>query len=110
MRKILFITFMATTYIAGAQVQYPETKKQDIADDYHGRKVEDPYRWLEDDNSADTKNWVKSQNKVTFGYLNSIPYRDYVRKRLESLWNYPKFSSPFKKGDYYYFFKNDGLQ
>jgi prolyl oligopeptidase len=101
---------MATTYIAGAQVQYPETKKQDITDDYHGRKVEDPYRWLEDDNSTETKNWVKSQNKVTFSYLESIPYRDYVRKRLETLWNYPKYSSPFKKADHYYFFKNDGLQ
>lgn len=101
---------MATTFIAGAQIQYPVSKKQDISDDYHGRKVEDPYRWLEDDNSAETKNWVKSQNKITFSYLETIPFRDYVRKRLETLWNYPKYSSPFKKADYYYFFKNDGLQ
>lgn len=101
---------MATSIFSQAQLKYPETKKLNITDDYHGRKVEDPYRWLEDDNSAETKNWVKAQNKVTFSYLASIPFRDYVHRRLESLWNYPKYSSPFKKAGNYYFFKNDGLQ
>lgn len=93
-----------------AQLKYPETQKQAIAEDYHGTTVEDPYRWLEDDNSEDTKKWVKEQNKVTFDYLDKIPFRRQVRQRLEALWNYPRYSSPFKRGEYYYYFKNDGLQ
>jgi prolyl oligopeptidase len=101
---------IAGSIAATAQVKYPETKKTDVVDNYHGTKVEDPYRWLEDDNSDETKSWVKQQNRTTFDYLSTIPYRNKVRKRLEALWNYPKYSSPFKKGDYYYFFKNDGLQ
>ncbi|MBK6990640.1 MAG: S9 family peptidase [Chitinophagaceae bacterium] len=83
---------------------------QDIVEDYHGTKVADPYRWLEDDNSEETKAWVAAQNKVTDDYLATIPFRNNVKKRLEELWNYPKYSSPFKEGEYYYFFKNDGLQ
>lgn len=90
--------------------KYPETKKTDQVDDYFGVKVSDPYRWLEDDNSAETKEWVKEQNAVTEKYLETIPYREKIRKRLETLWNYPRYSSPFKRGDYYYFYKNDGLQ
>jgi prolyl oligopeptidase len=93
-----------------AQLKYPTTEKQALSEDYHGTKVEDPYRWLEDDNSEDTKKWVKEQNKVTFDYLDKIPFRKQVRQRLETLWNYPRYSSPFKKGEYYYYFKNDGLQ
>ena len=101
---------MAGFIQTGAQVIYPKTEKQTVTDDYHGTKVEDPYRWLEDDNAAATKAWVKEENAVTTGYLKTIPYRGDVRRRLEELWNYPKYSSPTKKGDYYYFFKNDGLQ
>lgn len=101
---------MSCTLLTQAQVRYPQTAKVDTVDVYHNTKVEDPYRWLENDNSNETKNWVKEENKVTESYLASIPYRDRVRKRLEELWNYPRYSSPFKKGEYYYFFKNDGLQ
>lgn len=101
---------MSCTLLAKAQLKYPHTAKVDTANDYHGTKVEDPYRWLENDNSNETKNWVKEENKVTESYLASIPFRNSVRKRLEDLWNYPRYSSPFKKGEYYYFFKNDGLQ
>ncbi|MBS4034015.1 MAG: S9 family peptidase [Ignavibacterium sp.] len=93
-----------------AQFQYPETKKVDVVDDYHGTKVADPYRWLEDDHSEETKAWVTEQNKVTFGYLESIPFRDKIKERFTQIFNYPKYGAPFKAGDKYYFFKNDGLQ
>ncbi len=93
-----------------AQIKYPATKKVNQADNYFGTVIADPYRWLEDDNSAETKAWAKDQNKVTDDYLSKIPYRAAVRKRLEEMWNYTKYSSPFKEGDYYYFYKNDGLQ
>ena len=92
------------------QIKYPATKKVNQADNYLGTMVADPYRWLEDDNSDETKAWVKDQNKVTDDYLSKIPYRAAVRKTLEEMWNYTKYSSPFKEGDYYYFYKNDGLQ
>ncbi|MCC5921698.1 MAG: prolyl oligopeptidase family serine peptidase [Cyclobacteriaceae bacterium] len=89
---------------------YPETRKDEVADDYFGTKVADPYRWLEDDRSEETEAWVKEQNEVTFGYLDQIDFRDGIRERLTEIWDYPKFSSPTKRGDYYYYFKNDGLQ
>jgi len=89
---------------------YPQTKKVDTVDTYFGTAVPDPYRWLENDQAADTKAWVKEENKVTQNYLGQIPYRDAIRKRLEVLWNYEKYSAPFKEGKYTYFYKNDGLQ
>src|SRR6516162_624851 len=99
------------TGASGAQrLDYPQTRKGDQVDDYHGTKVADPYRWLEDDNSAETAKWVEAENKVTFAYLEKVPYRDAVKKRLEQLYNYPKYSAPFRKGDYLFFSKNDGLQ
>lgn len=91
-------------------INYPQTNKTDVTDNYHGTIVSDPYRWLEDDNSPETKAWVTSQNAVTNDYLSKIPYHGAIKKRLEELWNYPKVGAPFKKGDYYYFYKNDGLQ
>lgn len=95
---------------ADAQIKYPVTKKTDQLDDYFGTKVADPYRWLEDDNSEATKAWVVEQNTVTTAYLHAIPFRDRIKQRLEEMWNYAKYSSPFKEGKYYYFYKNDGLQ
>lgn len=89
---------------------YPETKKADQVDDYFGKQVNDPYRWLEDDNSDETKAWVKAQNALTFKYLDNIPFKSKIKSRLEKLWNYEKVSAPFKEGDNYYFYKNDGLQ
>ncbi|MDB5144071.1 MAG: family peptidase, partial [Mucilaginibacter sp.] len=89
---------------------YPQTKKVDTLNTYFGTVVPDPYRWLENDQAADTKTWVKEENKVTQDYLGQIPYRDAIRKRLEVLWNYEKYSAPFKEGNYTYFYKNDGLQ
>jgi len=97
--------------IANKEVSYPETRKDtSIVEDYHGTAIADPYRWLEDDHSEETKGWVKAQNQVTNKYLDHIPFRDDIKTRLTGLWNYEKYSSPFKRGDKYYFFKNDGLQ
>ncbi len=92
------------------QLKYPETKKADSVTDYFGTILQDPYRWLEDDRSEETENWVSAQNKVTFDYLKQISYRDALNKRLTQLWNYEKLGAPFTEGGYVYFFKNDGLQ
>lgn len=92
------------------KLTYPETKKVDTVDNYFGTDVRDPYRWLEDDMSDETAEWVASQNKLTKDFLTKIPYREDLKKRLEKLWNYEKISAPFKEGDYTYFYKNDGLQ
>jgi len=91
-------------------VNYPTTKKVDTVTNYFGTDVKDPYRWLEDDMSEETGEWVKIQNEATFGYLKNIPFREELKERLEKLWNYEKVSSPSKEGDYTYFRKNDGLQ
>ncbi len=91
-------------------LEYPITKKGNVVDEYFGTKVPDPYRWLEDDRSAGTEAWVKAQNKVTFNYLDQIPYRNDIKKRLTDVWNYEKISAPRKRGDFTYFYKNDGLQ
>ncbi len=112
-----FISFMLFNFLIQAQTMqnnkpiYPSTRQDtSVIDDYHGTKVTDPYRWLEDDNSMETKEWVKKQNEVTFGYLDKIPNRQAAKDRIEKLWNYEKFGSPFKHGGKYYFYKNDGLQ
>jgi len=110
MKKLFSFLFLLMPLFLLAQLKYPTTKKVEVTDDYNGTKVVDPYRWLEDDNSDETKKWVKDQNDVTFNYLATIPQRAAIKKRLETLWNYERYSSPFKKGAYYYFFKNDGLQ
>ncbi|WP_242121193.1 prolyl oligopeptidase family serine peptidase [Aestuariivivens sediminicola] len=91
-------------------VTYPETKTVDTVDTYFGVEVKDPYRWLEDDRSTETEAWVKSQNVVTHGYLEKIPFRTELKERLKSLWNYERISAPFTEGDYTYFSKNTGLQ
>jgi prolyl oligopeptidase len=89
---------------------YPESKKVDQVDDYFGTKVPDPYRWLEDDRTPEVQAWIEAQNKVTFAYLDRIPYRDKLKARLTELYNYPRISAPFHRGDTYFFTKNDGLQ
>jgi prolyl oligopeptidase len=89
---------------------YPETRKIDTLDTFFGEQVADPYRWLEDDRSEETAEWVEAQNNVTFDYLKNIPYREQLRSRIEELWNYEKRTAPRKHGDWYYFYKNDGLQ
>ena len=89
---------------------YPKTKIVDTITHFFGTDIKDPYRWLEDDQSLETKTWVKAQNEITFGYLGNIPYREELKERLTKLWNYEKIGSPFKEGGYTYFYKNDGLQ
>jgi prolyl oligopeptidase len=92
------------------RVRYPQTTKVGQVDTYHGVAVPDPYRWLEDDRSAETAAWVEAQNAVTFAHLDTIPFRAKLTGRLEQLFNYPKFSEPFRRGTTYFFSKNDGLQ
>jgi prolyl oligopeptidase len=118
MKKIVLYSFLAVLISAcetqtkreTITVNYPKTKTVDTVDTYFGTEVKDPYRWLEDDRSGETEAWVKEQNKTTFGYLEKIPFRNDLKRRLEKLWNYEKLGSPFKEGDYTYFYKNDGLQ
>ena len=117
--RSLFALAVAGGLIAGAAVmaedkpiEYPKTKRVDQVDDFHGTKVADPFRWLEDDvrTSKDVAAWVEAQNKVTFDYLKSIPEREKLQKRLTELWDYEKFSLPSKEGGRYFIRKNDGLQ
>ena len=117
-QNYLGITALATVAILSSCQQkettmtltYPETKKEVVRDTFFEQVVEDPYRWLEDDRSEETADWVKRQNEVTFGYLDQIPYRTDLKDRLTKIWNYEKVGTPFTEGDYTYFYKNDGLQ
>ena len=117
MKKTMLILILLSMVLAFAACQkgagklaYPVTKKVDQVDDYFGTKVADPYRWLEDDNAEEVKQWVQAQNAVTFGYLDTIPFRPKIKDRLTEIFNYPRYSSPFRAGEYYFFYKNDGLQ
>ena len=110
MKLLIFTFIMAMSMTTFSQIKYPETKKADQQDDYFGTIVKDPYRWLEDDNSEETKAWVKEENTVTDQYFSQIPFREKVKEELKAMWNYTRYGSPFKEGDYYYFYKNDGLQ
>ncbi len=96
--------------VSAGAIVYPKAHKVDQVDDYHGVKVADPYRWLEDDYSDETSAWVEAQNEITFGYLEQIPARQKIRRRLTELWNYEKFGLPSKRAGQYFFMKNDGLQ
>jgi prolyl oligopeptidase len=96
--------------VFGKKFEYPQTKKVVVTDDYHGTKIDDPYRWLEDDYAEDTGAWVEAQGKVTFDYLQNLPQRKKINERLKAMWNYERYSLPFKKGEYYIYSRNDGLQ
>ncbi|MBX7208494.1 MAG: prolyl oligopeptidase family serine peptidase [Verrucomicrobiaceae bacterium] len=93
-----------------APLKYPVTRKTEVTDDYHGTRIADPYRWLEDDNSAETKAWVKAQNDVTFGYLKTLPRREEIKARLTKLWNFERIGRPFEKGGRWFYTRNSGLQ
>ncbi|MBS1637668.1 MAG: S9 family peptidase [Bacteroidetes bacterium] len=93
-----------------AQIVYPKTRSMVQTDIYHGVKVEDPYRWLEEENSPNTRQWIEAENKITATYLQQIPFRSKVKDRLTALWNYTKMSAPYKKGNLFFSFRNDGLQ
>jgi prolyl oligopeptidase len=116
-KSILLIVATATLFACKQNMRkeievkpYPESVRENITDNYFGTEINDPYRWLENDTAASVIKWVDAQNDITFDYLSHIPFREQIRKRLTEIWNYPKYSSPFKEGDWYYFFKNDGLQ
>ena len=115
MKKLILIT-MAVALISSCngpmknKIEYPVTKKGEVTDEYFGKKVADPYRWLEDDMSDETAAWVDEQNKVTNNYLSTIPYREEIKARLGKMWNYEKFTAPFNEGGYTYYTRNDGLQ
>ncbi len=116
----LFVPFFAVAAVIAPGVavgaaeslamRYPATEKGEQTDDYHGVKIADPYRWLEDANSDKTQRWVEEQNKVTFGYLRQIPSREGIRQRLSELWNYERYTVPGKESGRYFFSKNTGLQ
>ena len=101
---------LASSALVAQGLKYPTARKGDHVDTYHGVKVPDPYRWLEDDNSAETAEWVQAQNKVTFGYLDKIPFRKALHKRVVALNDYEKYSAPSRKGPYTFFSRNSGLQ
>lgn len=105
----LTLSLPATT-VSAQPLTYPDTRKADQTDTYHGVSIADPYRWLEDDNSPETKAWVEAQNKVTFGYLDKLSERDKIKQRLTELWSYERFGLPFKEGGRYFWTRNDGLQ
>jgi len=107
---VLTICSLSLNLIAEDTMQYPKTRKEKVVDTFYGLKVEDPYRWLEDDNSEETGEWVKEQNKVTFSYLNELPGRNEIKERLTELWNYSCIETPFTKAGRWFVFKNNGLQ
>lgn len=116
MKKLVSSIFIASVILSqsvNAQnktMNYPQTAKKEVVDTYFNNKIADPYRWLEDDRSAETAAWVTAQNNVTFAYLDQIPYRDQLKKQLTEKWNYEKIGAPFVEGDFTYYYKNDGLQ
>lgn len=116
MKQSFLIMALSTAMATFAQqntpnkLQYPKTNKGETVDVYFDTKLADPYRWLEDDKSAETGAWVKAQNEVTYSYLGQIPFRDAIKARMEKLWNYEKIGAPFKEGAYTYYYKNNGLQ
>ncbi len=109
MRTALLIMLTAST-LSAQSLNYPKTRKEDVVDTLHGVKIADPYRWLEDDNSEETKAWVKAQNEVTFGYLKKLPRRDEIESRLRELWNYERVGMPFERGGRWFYSYNSGLQ
>ena len=108
--SILLMSFLITGSMATAQIKYPITKTVNVTDEYFGTSVSDPYRWLEDDRSEATAEWVKAQNEVTDAYLAKIPFRKKLKERLTTLYRYGRSSAPFKRNGKYYFFSNDGSQ
>lgn len=107
---LIMTLILFSTLLSAQEIHYPETFRSDDTDDYHGTKVADPYRWLEDENSDETKKWVEQQNAVTNEYLSKISMREKIRERLQKLWNYEKSGIPFKKGPWVFCFRNTGLQ
>src|SRR6476469_8881049 len=104
------ISFSSASAQSSPPLKYPAAQKGDQVDLYHGVRVADPYRWLEDTDSPETAAWVAAQNDLTFAYLKNLPQRPALRRRLEELWNHPRYSAPFKEAGLYFYSKNEGLQ
>src|SRR5438552_1249556 len=109
-RSLILTGILFGGAVSAQTLPYPPARKGDVVDDYHGTRVADPYRWLEDPDSPESRGWIDAENRLTEGYLSQIPERAALRKRLTALWNYPKYGAPFHKAGRYFFFKNDGLQ
>ena len=107
---LLFLMLAMSVPAAAQQFVPPPTRTADVVDDYHGTRVPDPYRWLEDTESAETTAWVEAQNAVTFAWLGAIPERTRIRERLTQLWDYERYSTPWRRGTREFWFRNDGLQ
>jgi prolyl oligopeptidase len=111
--KILSLFLLLNVFsieMRSSTFEYPKARKSDQADDYHGTKVADPYRWLEDPDSPESRQWIEAENKITFDFLKKIPARQKIKERLTELWNYERFGVPSKEGSRYFFTRNDGLQ
>ena len=107
---LMFLISCTPTNHLNTSIQYPITKKVNQNNDYHGITISDPYRWLENIDSKETTQWVLEQNNITYNYLNSLPYRDEIKEQLTKLYDYPRISTPFKKGNKNFYYKNSGLQ
>src|SRR6266705_233354 len=101
---------VAATVARAQALAYPPARRSDQVDDYHGTRVADPYRWLEDVDAPETREWIEAENGLTAAYLAQVPARETIRRRLTALWNYPRYGTPFHKSGRYFFLKNDGLQ
>ena len=110
MKKLILFMIAPAFAIAQNQISYPKTEKKPVVDTYFNNQITDNYRWLEDDKSSETATWVQIQNKLSFNYLDKIPFRDAIKERMKKLWNFERFSAPFNEGDFTYFYKNNGLQ
>jgi len=108
--RAAFLLMLTVSSLSAESLNYPQTRKEDVVDVLHGVKIADPYRWLEDDNSEETKAWVKAQNEVTFGHLKKLPRREAIQKRLQELWNYERVGMPFERGGRWFYTYNSGLQ
>src|ERR1044071_393175 len=103
-------TILLGSSLFAGEFHYPQARKGDQMDDYHGTKVADPYRWLENPDSPESREWIEAENKLTFGYLEKIPAREKIKERLTELWNFERYGVPHKEGGNYFLSKNDGLQ
>lgn len=114
MKRLFCLVLVCSLFVpltfAQAKFEYPQAKKVDQVDDYHGTKVSDPYRWMEASDTTDVVSWIEAQNKITSDYLATIPQRDAIREKLTKLWNYERYGAPAKRGKHYFYSKNDGLQ
>src|SRR5438876_9604021 len=109
-RAALAIALLEATLLAQAPLKYPQPQKGDVVDDYFGTKVADPYRWMEDLNAPEVKQWVDAENAVTFKYLDSLPMRDALKQRITELYDYPRVSTPYFEGRRWFYSRNTGLQ